>query len=158
MGSVWWESGCSNAAPGREGRDVNADGSLYTCHVLFHCSPQRQVLPSSRPAASLQLVLGQMFPDGGFSRASPYPTAHHPLLLTAPSAPTSRGCALPPACTAWCILNTAAPKSLLLCRVTTWCCLSETEGVNVSNIVAAQVLLNGLLCRTMNPAQGRNRR
>lgn len=61
----------------------------------------------------------------GLSRASPCPIARprRPvLLLTAPSAPTSRGSALPPACAARCSLSTATPKSLLLRGLTAWCC------------------------------------
>ena len=86
---VWWERGCSDAAPGWEGWDVNADGSFYMCQVLFPCSPQRQVLPSSRPA-SLQLVPGQMLPAGG----SPGP-ARAPSLIT-PGLVSSSPHPLPP--------------------------------------------------------------
>lgn len=83
LGSAWWERGCSVAAPGQEGWDVDADGSFYMCQVLLCFSPQKQVLPSSR-SASLQRLPGQILR----TRGSPGP-AHAPPLITSGLASSS---------------------------------------------------------------------
>jgi len=102
---------------------VNAEGSFCACQALFCCSPPRQVLPSSRPAA-LHWSRGRCLQPGGLQgQPVPHRSAPHACPpLPAPSAPTSRGAAPRPACTAGRSLATVAPKTLLLHRVTTWCC------------------------------------
>jgi len=75
-------------------------------------------------ACSSRLVPGPVSPAQGSpgpARASSLTTQPIPLFPT-PSAPTSRGTAPQPACTAGCSLATVAPKPQLLHGVMTWCC------------------------------------
>jgi len=70
----------------REGWDVNTEVSFSVCQAVFCCSPPRQMLPSSGPAA-LGWSLGQCLQPRGLqgqpvphrSPPSPSPSSPHPL-------------------------------------------------------------------------------